>query len=186
MIKRLPKLALFSLLTISTTIFASERVELLIDRSEHQLIVKKEGVTLRTFKVALGSGGRKAKQRSGDRKTPKGSYQITKVRESGRFHMFMQLNYPNMEDAKRALKNKLITYHDYRSILDAHTYGKLPPQNTPLGGAIGIHGIGYETKDKLEIHEIADWTQGCIAVRNAEIEELSRFVHVGTKVTIID
>ena len=169
-----------------TPVLASEKIELVIDRSEHKLIVKKDGSTLRTFKVALGSGGRKAKLQQGDHKTPKGSYQISKIRDSSRFHMFLQINYPNMKDAGRALKNHVITRKQYQDILDAHSYGRLPPQNTALGGSIGIHGIGHETKDKIEIHQIADWTQGCIALRNDEVEELSRFIHVGTTVSIID
>lgn len=170
----------------STAVQASENIELIVDHSERKLIVKKDGNTLRTFDVALGSGGKKAKLQRGDHKTPKGSYRISKIRDSNRFHMFFQINYPNMKDASRALKNRVISREQYQDILDAHSYGKLPPQNTALGGAIGFHGIGHETKDKLEIHEIADWTQGCIALRNDEIEELSRFVHVGTTVSIID
>jgi murein L,D-transpeptidase YafK len=191
MIKRHTRKMMKTLTLLITIIFftpalASEKIELIIDRSEHKLIIKKEGVTLRTYKVALGSGGRKAKLQEGDHKTPKGLYRIRKVRDSERFHMFMQLDYPNMDDAKRALNNHIITRQQYRAILEAHSYNRLPPQNTALGGAIGIHGIGFETKDKLEIHDIADWTQGCIALRNSEIEELSRYIHIGTTVSIID
>ena len=171
---------------LATTVRASETIELVVLRSEHRLLVKQDGHVLRTFKVALGSAGRKAKLREGDHATPKGHYTITKVRDSDRFHLFLQLNYPNMDDAKRALKNHLISRQQYQTILEAHFFGRLPPQNTALGGSIGIHGIGQETKDKLEIHQIADWTQGCIAVRNSEIEELSRFVHIGTPVIIAD
>ncbi|MDH5357448.1 MAG: L,D-transpeptidase [Gammaproteobacteria bacterium] len=174
---------LFSFLHSAT---ASETIELVLLRSEHKLMVKQGDNVLRTFKVALGSAGRKAKQREGDHATPKGQYAITKVRDSDRFHLFLQLNYPNMDDAKRALKNHLISREQYQSILEAHFFGRLPPQNTALGGAIGIHGIGRETKNKLEIHQIADWTQGCIALRNSEVEELSRFVHIGTPVIIVD
>ncbi|MDC9726120.1 MAG: L,D-transpeptidase [Gammaproteobacteria bacterium] len=165
---------------------ANEDIELVVLRSEHQLLVKKNGMTLRTFKVAFGSGGKKAKLREGDHTTPKGQYQINRMRNSDRFHLFLQLNYPNMNDAKRALKNHSISRQQYRDILDAHSQGKLPPQNTALGGAIGLHGIGLETKDKIEIHQIADWTQGCIAMRNHEIEELSRYIDVGTVISIID
>ncbi|PCH63577.1 MAG: L,D-transpeptidase [Gammaproteobacteria bacterium] len=182
----LTTLLIFTAMIGLTPVLASENIELVIDRSEHKLIVKKNGSTLRTFKVALGSGGRKAKLQQGDHKTPKGNYQITKIRDSSRFHMFLQINYPNMNDAGRALKNHVITRKQYQDILDAHSYGRLPPQNTALGGSIGIHGIGHETKDKIEIHQIADWTQGCIALRNDEVEELSRFIHVGTTVSIID
>jgi murein L,D-transpeptidase YafK len=177
----------FALLINATSLaIADENTELVIVRSEHKLIVKQNGNILRTFKVAFGSGGRKAKLRSGDHTTPKGQYSVNKIRSSSRFHMFMQLDYPNINDAKRALKNKLISRKQYQEILTAHLYGHLPPQDTALGGAIGIHGIGHETKDKVEIHEIADWTQGCIAMRNHEIEELNRYINIGTKISIID
>jgi len=148
--------------------------------------VKKNGMTLRTFKVAFGSGGRKAKLREGDHTTPKGRYQIAKMRDSGRFHLFIQLNYPNRFDAKRAFEGNLINLTQYQAIIAAHNSGNLPPQNTALGGAIGLHGIGVETQDKIDIHQIADWTKGCIAMRNHEIEELSRYVDVGTYISIID
>ena len=55
-----------------------------------------------------------------------------------------------------------------------------------LGGLIGIHGIGVETADKLEIHQMTNWTKGCIALRNSEILELSKYVSHGTPVIIID
>ncbi len=178
---------LFLLASVSMPVGATNQsIELVIVRSAHELLVKQGNVTLRTFKVALGSGGKKAKLRAGDHTTPKGHYTILKVRDSDRFHLFLQIDYPNMDDAKRALKNHTITLKEYRAILLAHKTGHLPPQNTALGGSIGIHGIGKETKDKIEIHQIADWTQGCIALRNHEVEELSRYIDVGTQVSIIE
>jgi murein L,D-transpeptidase YafK len=179
-------------LLISTLLFwqlpvqAVEEYELLIKRSEKKLIVQKDGKPVRSFHVALGSGGRKPKMESGDRKTPMGKYHIIQVRDSDRFHMFIQLDYPSVRDAINALKDKRITKEEYRRILDAHIFGRLPPQNTSLGGAIGIHGIGEETKDKLEIHQLANWTQGCIALRNKEVEQLAHYVGKGTSVTITD
>ena len=168
------------------SVHADETIELVIIRSEHTLVVKQHGNTLRTFKVAFGSGGRKAKLQQGDHTTPKGDYQISKIRNSNRFHIFMQLDYPNVEDAERALNDHIISRKQYQSIVDAHRKGILPPQNTALGGAIGIHGIGLETKDRIDIHQVADWTQGCIAMRNHEIEELDRYIDAGTHVSIID
>lgn len=185
-VKTLLMVTLLLNMLFSLTAKASENVELLILRSSHTLIVKQGDVTLRTFKVAFGSGGKKAKLREGDHTTPKGTYSINIVRDSERFHLFMQLNYPNMNDAQRALKTKLISRKQYQDILDAQLEGRMPPQNTGLGGAIGIHGIGVETKDKIEIHQLADWTQGCIAMRNDEVEVLSRYISRGTKVTITD
>lgn len=179
-------LLLITVLTLSTNVYASDDIELVVVRSKHELVVKQNGNTLRTFKVAFGSGGRKAKQQVGDHTTPKGQYYISRMRDSDRFHLFFQLNYPNLDDAKRGLKNHLISRAEYKAILNAHIAGRLPPQNTKLGGAIGIHGIGVETKDKLDIHQVADWTQGCIAMRNDEVEELSRYIDVGTPINIVD
>jgi len=179
-------LACLSLLVWQQPVKATGNYELVIKRSEKRLLIQKDGEVLRSFHVALGSGGRKAKMKSGDRLTPLGKYHITQVRDSDRFHMFIQLDYPSVRDAITALKEDRISKAQYRKILDAHIFGNLPPQNTPLGGAIGIHGIGVETKDKLEIHEFADWTKGCIALRNDEIEQLTKYISKGTQVTITE
>lgn len=141
---------------------------------------------LNTFRAAFGSGGRKAKLQRGDHTTPTGTYQIKKIRESDRFHLFLQLDYPSVHDAITALASHLISKADYNAILDAHLAGKIPPQDTPLGGSIGIHGIGNETQDRIEIHQIADWTQGCIALRNNEIDIIKQYIKLGTKVKIIN
>lgn len=165
---------------------ASDGIELVIVRSENKLLVRKDDKTVRSFKVAFGSGGRQPKMQEGDRRTPKGHYRIRDIRSSDRFYLFMHLDYPNMDDAKQALKDGRITRKQYRQILAAFIYNETPPQNTPLGGQIGIHGIGDETPDKLEIHEVANWTQGCIAMRNAEVRELAMWVEKGTPVIIVD
>ncbi|WP_084002893.1 L,D-transpeptidase family protein [Methylophaga muralis] len=164
----------------------SGEIELVIVRSENKLLVRKDDKTLRSFKVALGSGGRQPKVQEGDRRTPKGHYRIRDIRSSERFYLFMHLDYPNMDDAKQALKEGRITRKEYRQILAAFIYNETPPQNTPLGGQIGIHGIGDETPDKLDIHEVSNWTQGCIAMRNSEVRELAMWVEKGTPVIIVD
>jgi murein L,D-transpeptidase YafK len=175
-------LALASVHVSATT----DEISLLLSRSTHTLYVKKGTFILKSYKVALGSGGRYGKLREGDGRTPMGKYKIMQVRASNRFHLFMQLNYPSTQDAKRALIEKEITLSEYRSVLDAHIFGRQPPQNLPLGGAIGIHGIGFENQEKLKIHQNIDWTEGCIALRNAEVEELSQYVSVGTEIHIVD
>ena len=96
----------------------------------------------------------------------------------------MRLNYPNVKDAFYGLKNKTITRYEFDRIIDSLRRGELPPQNTALGGAIGIHGIGQETEKTLRIHSKVDWTEGCIALTNAEVAELRAYVQVGTEVVI--
>jgi murein L,D-transpeptidase YafK len=168
------------------TTYDAEKVSLLLSHSQHTLYVKKGRFIVKSYKVALGSGGAGGKIREGDGRTPVGQYRITEVRNSDRFHLFMRLNYPNITDAKRALTEKLITREDYRTVLDAHVFGRQPPQNLILGGAIGIHGIGDETQEKVKIHQNIDWTAGCIALRNDEVEDLSQYVSVGTEIHIVD
>jgi murein L,D-transpeptidase YafK len=184
---------LLALCLFSVAAFAEQKIrwigspaEIVIDRSEHRLMIKKDGVVLRSFKASFGSGGRKSKQKRGDCKTPNGIYKISDVGDSEKFHLFLELNYPNVRDAVYGLRNDVITKQQYNRILDAHLEGRRPPQNTPLGGQIGIHGIGYETNEKIEIHQIADWTQGCIALRNSEVEALLGYIDVGTTVKIQD
>lgn len=164
----------------------SDGIEIVIIRDQNKLLIKKDNRTIKTFYAAFGSGGKQAKVREGDRTTPKGYYRIYEVRDSDQFHTFMQLNYPNMNDAKRALKSGLINRTQYRRILGAHLYNELPPQNTVLGGVVGIHGIGVETEKKVKIHQLTNWTKGCIALRNSEIRELSKYVSHGTPVIIVD
>lgn len=189
----LPIVSIVMLMLISHVVSANENVnrfdapaEIVIDRSEQRLMIKKGGNVMRSFDAAFGSGGKNAKQKRGDRLTPKGVYRISQIRNSDRFHLFIEINYPSVRDAMRGLQSKIITKKQYNAILDAHIYRKRPPQNTPLGGQLGIHGIGNETQEKIEIHEIADWTQGCIALRNHEVEALLSYIDVGTTVTIQD
>ncbi|MBL1320667.1 MAG: L,D-transpeptidase [Methylophaga sp.] len=181
------KIIIFILCVICTSVVsAADDIELIVIRSEHKLLVVKNDVVLNSFRAAFGSGGRKAKLRRGDHTTPKGVYRIKKMRDSERFHSFLQLDYPSVNDAITALASKIITKAQYNAILDAHIAGKMPPQNTPLGGSIGIHGIGIETQDRIEIHQIADWTQGCIALRNDEVDILKRYIKIGTEIIIVD
>jgi len=188
MIKRiLPFFMFFTMVSLPSVPLANVvDISLVVSRSTHTLFVKRGSHVLKSYKVALGSGGRQAKMREGDDRTPTGKYKITQIRDSDRFHLFMQLNYPNIQDAKRALVKKAITKAEYNAVLDAHIFGVQPPQNLTLGGAIGIHGIGLESQEKIKIHQNIDWTEGCIALRNTEVEELSQYVTVGTEIHIVD
>ena len=138
----------------------------------------------REYPIAFGRGDRGPKERIGDNKTPEGIYRIVGVNQSERFHLFLRLNYPNVKDAFYGLKNKLISRTEFDSIINALKRGRLPPQDTALGGAIGIHGVGMENGKTLKIHANMNWTEGCIAVTNAEINELSQLVRIGTEVVI--
>ncbi len=158
--------------------------QLEISKSEQELIVKKGDVLVRRFHIALGKGGKGTKQRVGDKKTPVGVYKITNFKADSKFHYFMQINYPNLLDAWYGYKNKIITAREFRQIAFAVKDRRRPPQDTALGGYIGIHGLGESTEKRLEIHESFNWTEGCIALKNSEINALRQYVSIGTRVTI--
>jgi len=158
--------------------------EIEIDKTARLLVVRAGEEILRTFRVSIGRGGNGDKAKQGDKKTPIGTYRVVGFNESSKFDTFVRLNYPNVKDAYYGLRNDVISRPEFDRIVSALRAGSLPPQNTALGGAIGIHGIGEETPDKVLIHDNLDWTEGCIALRNAEIHELRPFLGVGTRVVI--
>lgn len=160
------------------------RYHLEIVKSERLLRVKYAGQTYRQFKVAWGRGGPGDKQQIGDQRTPVGIYRIVGFNENSKFHLFMRLNYPNVKDAFYGLKNKVISRVEFDAIVDSLKMGQLPPQNTGLGGAIGIHGVGEEDPKKLKLHSKLNWTEGCVALTNGEITELRDYVSIGTEVVI--
>jgi murein L,D-transpeptidase YafK len=155
-----------------------------ISRKAQELRVLQNERVLKRYRIAVGKGGNGAKRRLGDNKTPVGMYHVVEFNPDSRFHFFMHLNYPNLVDAWHGYRSELIDAGEFRAIAAAHRHGRVPPQSTALGGQIGIHGIGELTREKLEIHESNNWTEGCIAVTNDEISELRRFVSIGTRVVI--
>ncbi len=175
----------FGLIFISQLSFAGDYT-LEIYKSDRLLLIKKDHLLQKTFHIASGSGGAGDKTRRGDKITPTGVYKILHFKEDSRFHFFMQLNYPNAKDTLDGLKNKTINRDEFSQIIHDLKRKTMPDQNTELGGAIGIHGIGDQTEDRLMLHEDENWTKGCVAIKNEEIEELRNFVHIGTSVIIFD
>lgn len=160
------------------------RYELEVSKSRNELIVRDGDRVVRRFYASFGSGGRGAKRRRGDDITPVGVYRIVDFKADSRFHFFMLLNYPNLVDGWHGYRENAIDATQFKAIAAAYRTGAVPPQNTPLGGYIGIHGIGEITPKKLDIHRTQNWTQGCIAVSNEEITELRSYVSRGTRVVI--
>ncbi len=96
----------------------------------------------------------------------------------------MQLDYPNLLDAWYGYKNEVITATEFKEIATAFKNKQIPPQDTKLGGYIGIHGLGVTTEQKILIHKGNNWTEGCIALTNEQINDLRQYVSIGTKVVI--
>ena len=174
--------AVASFAPAGTAMAQSNAVWLLVDTRTLTLSVMDGENTLHTYEnIAIGSNGATREKRVTDEKTPLGEFSINAIRTSNHFHMFLSIDYPNMETARRALKNGSISPGEYRAVSEAWRNGDTPPQDTSLGGHLGIHGIGAGS---LEIHNNVNWTDGCIAVTNEQVEELAGWVRVGTRVSV--
>ena len=167
---------------ISFQVSADDDIWLLVDTSAQKIEVKQGEKTLETINdIAIGRGGAGLKTHRGDNVTPSGEYRIGWVGKQSAFHRFYGLTYPSRHDAENALKFGIINQETYNRIMQAHNYRQIPPQNPPLGGQIGIHGLG---RGNEKIHKTMNWTQGCIAMTNSQIDHLSRWLETGTVVKI--
>lgn len=155
---------------------------LLVDTKNLILNVKLGAVTMVQFKnIAIGRNGSGFKKRRGDDTTPLGTYKISWINTKSRYKLFFGFDYPSKENAQKAMKLGLVDKKTYSKIVNAHKSNLVPPQNTPLGGMIGIHGLGVADK---KIHESMNWTHGCIALTNEQIELLKQWVKIGTTIVV--
>ncbi len=153
-----------------------------VDTVKHTLTVMNGDVIEITFKnVAIGRFGTTHFKMQGDDKTPLGKFRIGWINEKSRYYRFFGLDYPNRDSADLALKENRITEETWRTIIDATNVARTPPQNTPLGGFIGIHGIG---PGDPEVHDQFNWTNGCVALTNQQIDQLGQWLEPGVMVKI--
>lgn len=143
--------------------------EVRVEKASHRMYLLSHDTIVKTYSVAIGWGGAGPKQREGDAVTPVGTYEITGKLDKSPWHILLGVSYPNYEDVKRFAKLKA-----ERKI----------PLDSNIGFGIAIHGRRADMKDGE--HKKQDWTLGCVAVDNAEIEEIARVVRPRTKVTIVD
>jgi murein L,D-transpeptidase YafK len=131
--------------------------------------------------VSIGRGGRSKDKVKGDQTTPLGQYRVAWFNAKSRFHFFIGLDYPRREQVERAFRQGRLDRKERDRLLDALYHGKLPPQDSKLGGYIGIHGLGVADP---QLHEMTNWTEGCVALTDEQIERLREHVKIGTPVVI--
>jgi murein L,D-transpeptidase YafK len=134
---------------------------LVVSKGQRQLLAYSHGQLLRSYKVSLGRDPVGTKIRQGDRKTPEGNYVIDGHNPGSAFHRALHVSYPSAADVARAKA------------------GGYDP-----GGEIMIHGIHNGLGWIGRAQRLVDWTVGCIAVTDQEIEELYRIVPDGTRIEI--
>lgn len=149
----------FTLISSGEAEVQADRI--LVEKSKRKMTLYQGDKTLKTYRIALGKNPAGHKVRKGDEKTPVGKYYIDYRNPDSRFHLSLHISYPNDRDIMRSMKRDV----------------------TP-GGDIMIHGLNKETEWLEEYHRFIDWTDGCIAVTNREIEEIWDLVPDGTPVII--
>lgn len=157
-------------------------VWLRIVKSTQTLYVYAGSDLINTYPTDLGYNFFSDKEKRGSQadpdhwRTPEGTFFVSSKNASSQFHKALVLNYPNAEDGERGLREGLITEAEFAAIVEAeHSYAN-PPMSTNLGGWIEIHGDGTGKR--------SNWTQGCIALTNAQIDALWDRVRIGTPVVI--
>lgn len=135
---------------------------LVVEKSLRRLTYWAGGLPLRTYDIALGGTPTGAKTKRGDRRTPEGLYHIDARNPNSKFHLGLHVSYPNAQDVARA-----------------RALGIDP------GGDIMIHGLPKGQAGVGAVHRTWDWTNGCVALTNQEIEELFASVPVGTPVRFL-
>lgn len=164
--KMLLKSLLFSIIILflsSSLSMANQVADLIVVmKSKRIMLLLSEGNIIKAYKIALGKNpvGRKSTQ--GDGKTPEGRYYIVDRNSHSNYFKSLKISYPNENDLEKAQK------------LGVHP-----------GGDIMIHGLSKRVEYLGKYHILEDWTEGCIAVTNEEMEEIWRIVPDGTPIEIL-
>ena len=136
---------------------------ILVDKSDRTLSLIQDGRVVRAYPVGLGFAPEGDKEREGDGRTPEGVFRIDRLNPGSRFHLSLGIDYPQAADVARAARG------GYSPGGDIFIHGQPP----------GIDGFGDRARLK------GDWTAGCIAVANANVEEIWRVAGLGTAVEIV-
>lgn len=134
---------------------------LVVHKSARRLVVYAHGSVVRSYAIALGHNPVGPKRHAGDHRTPEGWYVIDEHNPNSAFHRSLHLSYPSARDAARA-----------------HRAGYAP------GGDVMIHGTRNGAGWLARLRRPADWTDGCIAVSDAEMDELYALVPDGTPIDV--
>lgn len=134
---------------------------ILVFKKDHVMELLADGKVIRTYKVALGQGGLAPKVREGDGRTPEGHYTIDAKSEHSAYHKALHVSYPNAEDRQSASR-----------------------LHVRPGGSVMIHGLPNGKGWVGARHRLYDWTLGCIAVTDEEIDEIWPLIPIGTPIEI--
>lgn len=145
----------------------NDSLMVIINKSRFLLDVYYRKRKIRSYKVVFGPKPQENKVMKGDRRTPEGWYKVQEKHISGRYNKFIHIDYPN--DSANARFNKL------------KLQGAIP-RDAEIGGDVGIHGVWKGGEDMIDMG--IGWTDGCIAMKNTDVDDLYRIVKPGARVLI--
>lgn len=148
--------------------------QIVIRKRDRKLFVFDGEQLINSYRIALGFEPVGDKERKGDGKTPEGEFYVAVKNPKSKYFLSLGLSYPGLKHAASGLAAGLISQTEYEEIIKAHRENHLPNQKTRIGGEIYIHGGGT----------LWDWTEGCVALENGDIEEIFAAVQIGIKVLI--
>lgn len=143
------------------------KVYIIIDKSDYELNVYDDRGWFATYPVVFGNNSLDDKKMEGDRCTPEGVFHVVSKKFHDKWDRFMALDYPTKESFEKFQLRK--------------SRGEIPV-NARIGGGVGIHGTWPH--DDYIIDRYKNWTNGCISMKNEDVEDLYSYMPVGTKVTI--
>ncbi len=135
--------------------------KILVEKSKRKMYVYSNNQLIKTYRISLGKVPNGAKEFEGDKKTPEGLYSINDKNPNSDYHKNLGISYPNKQNVEFARKH-----------------------NMNPGGQVKIHGLNRKVSWIGRFHLLIDWTAGCIAVTNSEIDELFDAVSIGTPIEI--
>lgn len=151
----------FSLWPIVASGALGQADKVVVIKSKRIMVLMRDSEILKVYRVALGKQPNGHKIKSGDQRTPEGTYTLDSRKLDSKFYRAIHISYPNKQD-----------------LLKAKRLGLSP------GGSIMIHGLPEKLESIGKAHRLWDWTDGCIAVTNSEIEEIWELVPDGIPIEI--
>lgn len=140
---------------------AEKADKVVVVKSERQLYLLRQGQVLKSYKIALGRQPKGTKIYEGDGRTPEGTYSVAAFNPASQFYRAIRVSYPNESDRARA-----------RAL------------GVSAGGLIMIHGLAPERRQFGADHYLYNWTSGCIAVTDREMDEIWERIELGTPIEI--
>jgi murein L,D-transpeptidase YafK len=157
---------------------------IVIDRSNYTLSLYEDSVFIKSYRASFGKTTHSEKIKANDGATPVGEYKICNIDTAHIYYKFLQINYPNLNDATDALRKGWISQKEFNDIKFQFYYEGCTKYNRVLGGNVGIHGVGNFNFIFKNLPFVFNWTNGSIAISNEDLNEIFSVIKVGTKVVI--